>query len=144
MSPPDPTPATGPTSAPDSIPARVRPGRTITGMSAVLLPYTADGTIDWPAVEAHIARTAAAGLTPAVNMDTGYVQLIDEPDQRRVLDIAAAVTGGRFVAGAYVPDRPGDPFDRAAYLKAAHDISQRGGTPVTLSLIHISEPTRPY
>ena len=45
-------------------------------MSAVLLPYTADGEIDWAAVEAHIARTAEAGLTPAVNMDTGYVQLL--------------------------------------------------------------------
>ena len=55
----------------------IRPGRTITGMSAVLVPYTADGAIDWATVEAHIARTRDAGLTPAVNMDTGYVQLLD-------------------------------------------------------------------
>ncbi len=56
--------------------ARIRPGRTITGMSAVLLPFTADGEIDWDATEAHIDRTVEAGLTPAVNMDTGYVQLL--------------------------------------------------------------------
>ena len=27
----------------------IRPGRTITGMSAVLLPFTDDGSIDWEA-----------------------------------------------------------------------------------------------
>jgi dihydrodipicolinate synthase/N-acetylneuraminate lyase len=108
----------------------LRPGRSITGMSAVLLPFTADGAVDWAATEAHIARTSAAGLTPAVNMDTGYVQLLDEPTRIRVLDLAAAVTGGRFVAGAYVADRPGDPFDLAAYLAACADIAERGGTPV--------------
>ena len=50
--------------------AQIRPGRTITGMSAVLLAFNADGEIDWAATEAHIMRTAEAGLTPAVNMDT--------------------------------------------------------------------------
>ena len=61
----------------------IRPGRAITGMSAVLLPYTVDGEIDWPNVEAHIARTHDAGLTPAVNMDTGYVQLLAPADASR-------------------------------------------------------------
>lgn len=110
--------------------ARVRPGRSITGMSAVLVPYTSDGTIDWPAVEAHVARTAAAGLTPAVNMDTGYVQLLADDAKHRVLDIAASVTGGDFVAGAYVADEPGAPFDHAGYAAAARAIADRGGTPV--------------
>ena len=68
----DPVMATG-----VDVTAQLRPGRAITGMSAVLLPYTAAGAIDWADVEAHVARTAAAGLTPAVNMDTGYVQLLD-------------------------------------------------------------------
>ncbi len=112
------------------VPARVRPRRTITGMSAVLLPHTADGAIDWPAVEAHIVRTTDAGLTPAVNMDTGYVQLLDAADKERVLDLAASLTGGTFVAGAYVPDEPGAPFARDAYLASATAIAQRGGTPV--------------
>src|SRR3954449_1196944 len=66
--------------------ARLRTGRRITGMSAVLLPYTADGAIDWANVEAHVARTHAAGLTPAVNMDTGYVQLLSPDERERVLD----------------------------------------------------------
>ena len=108
----------------------LRPRRTITGMSAVLVPYTADGAIDWAAVEAHIARTHAAGLTPAVNMDTGYVQLLAAPTQERVLDLAAAVTGGAFVAGAYVADAPGAPFDLDAYARRRDAIASRGGTPV--------------
>ncbi|QXC59393.1 dihydrodipicolinate synthase family protein [Aquihabitans sp. G128] len=113
--------------------ARIRPRRTITGMSAVLVPYTAEGAIDWKAVEAHVERTVAAGLTPAVNMDTGYVQLLAEADKERVLDVAAAVTGGDFVAGAYVADEPGDPsapLDLDGYHRAAAAITRRGGTPV--------------
>ena len=108
----------------------IRPKRTITGMSAVLVPYTADGTIDWGAVEAHIERTHAAGLTPAVNMDTGYVQLLAEPDKEHVLDLAAAVTGGEFVAGAYVADALGARFDLDAYRRAVDAIATRSGTPV--------------
>jgi dihydrodipicolinate synthase/N-acetylneuraminate lyase len=114
----------------EAVVGRIRPRRTITGMSAVLLPFTADGEIEWPAVEAHIARTRDAGLTPAVNMDTGYVQLLDDATKARVLDLAAEVTGGDFVAGAHVPDGPGDAYDDAAYRKAAEAIAGRGGTPV--------------
>ncbi|CAN5611966.1 dihydrodipicolinate synthase family protein [soil metagenome] len=110
--------------------SRIRPGRAITGMSAVLVPYTADGAIDWPAVEAHVARTVAAGLTPAVNMDTGYVQLLAEADKARVLDLTAAVTTGDFVAGAYVADGPGAPIDLDGYHRAAAAVTARGGTPV--------------
>jgi dihydrodipicolinate synthase/N-acetylneuraminate lyase len=110
--------------------ARIRPGRTITGMSAVLLAFTVDGTIDWDSTEAHIARTIEAGLTPAVNMDTGYVQLLDGADQLDVLAVAAAVSGGDFVAGAYVADRPDAVFDLDGYLAACESISSHGGTPV--------------
>lgn len=109
---------------------RIRPNRRITGMSAVLVPYTTGGAIDWDAVEAHLGRTRDAGLVPAVNMDTGYVQLLAEDDKERVLDLAAKVTGGEFVAGAYVPDGPGDGFDLDGYLRAAEAIASRGGTPV--------------
>lgn len=112
------------------ITARLRPGRVITGMSAVLVPYTADREIDWAAVEAHIAHTHAAGLTPAVNMDTGYVQLLAEADKECVLDLAVAVTNGAFAAGAYVADESGAPFDLDTYLRACDAITRRGGTPV--------------
>lgn len=112
------------------VPSRIRRRRTINGMSAVLLPHTSDHAIDWPAVEAHVARTVHAGLTPAVNMDTGYVQLLDDADRRHVLDLTADITGGHFVAGAYVADRPGDPFDLDRYAEATGAVARRGGTPV--------------
>lgn len=99
-------------------------------MSAVLLALTPDGDIDWVATEAHVTRTVDAGLIPAVNMDTGYVQLLDQSDKLRVLDLAAEVTGGRFVAGAYVADSAGSSFDLAGYVSASMTIAERGGTPV--------------
>jgi dihydrodipicolinate synthase/N-acetylneuraminate lyase len=110
---------------------RVQPGRRPTGVSAVLVPHTAGGDIDWAALEAHIARTAAAGLTPAVNMDTGYVQLLDDATKRRVLDLASDTTGRSFVAGAHVRDDPGAEFDLGEHVAVAEEIAARGGTPVT-------------
>ena len=97
-------------------------------MAAVLLPFSASGEIDWSSAEALIARTLESGLTPAVNMDTGYVQMLDEPSKHRVLDIAAEA--GTFVAGAFVDDTEGDSLNLDAYLAAATEIARRGGTPV--------------
>lgn len=114
----------------DDIPSRIRPGRTIAGHSAVLVPFTADGAIDWPAVEAHIARTVDAGLTPAVNMDTGYVQILTPADRERVLELATSIAPGGFVAGAFVADGPGAAFDLDAHRAAASAVTRRGGTPV--------------
>src|SRR5205814_1264265 len=111
----------------------LRPRRPITGMSAILLPFTEAGDIDWPGFDAHVARTAAAGLVPAVNMDTGFVNLLDEPTKRVVLDRTRAVlSGGKFVAGAFVGDKPGDRFDGDAYARAVTDIVERGGTSVVV------------
>jgi dihydrodipicolinate synthase/N-acetylneuraminate lyase len=111
--------------------AMIRPRRKITGMSAILLPFTATGDIDWPGFDSHLLRTADAGLTPAVNMDTGYVNLLDDATKLAVLDRTRGVLGGRaFVAGAFVADQPGAPFAEEKYLRAMADIEERGGTPV--------------
>jgi dihydrodipicolinate synthase/N-acetylneuraminate lyase len=111
----------------------LRPRRRITGMSAVLLPFTAGGAIDWPGFAAHVARTADAGLTPAVNMDTGYVNLLDDATRVQVLEQTRAVMTGRpFVAGAFVGDEPGSDFDRDAYLRQIDAIQGRDGTPVII------------
>ena len=109
---------------------QILPGRTITGMSAILLPHLDSTTVDWGSLDTHIARTHEAGLTPAVNMDTGYVQLLDPDSRVQVLDRAEAITGGDFVAGAFVADEPGAEFDLDAYLRAADEITARGGLPV--------------
>src|SRR5258708_14983138 len=81
--------------------AAIRLGRTITGISAILLPFNDDQQIDWDGFCQHVARTAAAGLVPAVNMDTGYVNLLDEATQQQVLNCTReTLSGGEFVAGA--------------------------------------------
>ncbi len=99
-------------------------------MSAVLLPHMPDRTIDWIGFETLVANTVEAGLKPAVNMDTGFVQLLEPEVVTEVLDRTSAIADGDFVAGAFVPDVPGDSFDLAAYEAEAEAISSRGGTPV--------------
>ena len=100
-------------------------------MSAVLLPFLAPGEIDWPSFEQHVARTCDSGLVPAVNMDTGYVHLLDDATRLAVLNRTQVVTDGRmFVAGAFVKDNPGDRFAGDTYVARINEIQQRGGTPI--------------
>lgn len=109
----------------------LRPRRKITGISAILLPFTEDGAVDWDGLCAHVVRTADAGLTPALNMDTGYANLIDEAMRQSVLAQAQAALGGRpFAAGAFVGDAPGSTFDERAYLTQIDVIQRHGGTPI--------------
>jgi dihydrodipicolinate synthase/N-acetylneuraminate lyase len=107
----------------------VRRRRPITGMSAVLLPFTDGGDIDWPGFEAHLARTVAAGLVPAVNMDTGFGPVLDPADRSRALAIAAA-HADQWIAGAHVTDEPGTAFAGDAYARACDEIADSGGVPI--------------
>ena len=87
-------------------------------MSAILLPFSDARTIDWAGFDAHVCRTADAGLIPAVNMDTGYVHLLDERTKQDVLTRTQSLLGGqRFVAGA---------FDASGAVAVA----EHGGMPV--------------
>jgi dihydrodipicolinate synthase/N-acetylneuraminate lyase len=105
--------------------------RTPLGMSAVLLPFTVDGAVDWEGFDSLLARTVEAGLVPAVNMDTGYVQLLDDATRGRVLERAARHAGpAGFAAGAYVTDTAGATFDVDAHLRAMERVRTAGGTPV--------------
>ena len=109
----------------------IRRKRRIEGSSAILLPFHANGDIDWVGFTAHVRRTVAAGLAPAVNMDTGFGNLIDDTIRRKALQITQAEAGGKwFVAGAFVLDQPGAAFDLAAYARQIDLIQQYGGTPV--------------
>jgi len=109
----------------------LRPRRKIEGISAVLLPLTESGDVDWPAFTNHLHRTAEAGLTPAVNMDTGYINLIDSRTRMEVLRrTRETLAAERFVAGAYVGDQPGDAFAADIYKKRIDEIQEFGGTPV--------------
>jgi len=111
--------------------AKLKARRRISGISAILLPFTAENTVDWAGFDAHLLRTADAGLTPAVNMDTGYVNLLDDTTRLAVLQRTREVLGNRaFVAGAFVGDRPGDAFDRDGYRRRIDEIQMAGATPV--------------
>lgn len=108
---------------------RLRAGRRVHGIAAALLPYTPEGSIDWAAFEGHVARTRAAGLDVAVNMDTGFGDLLSASEREEVLTAARGVLGAgvRFYAGAFALGAA-DPL--AAYRDAAAAIESRGGTPV--------------
>jgi dihydrodipicolinate synthase/N-acetylneuraminate lyase len=107
----------------------IRRGRKITGMSAILLPFTADGAIDWMDFRAQYERTLTAGLVPAVNMDTGFGPVLAREDRQRVLLIASQ-SGMPFLAAAHVTDAPGARFALDAYRQEFDRISVAGGAPI--------------
>ena len=135
------------TTAPPIAPAALlRPRRKIRGMSAILLPFRSDLSVDWDAFAAHVARTHAAGIAPAVNMDTGYVQLID--DAKGVTVAAASSLEKEFkggtksedaaIVGKLIAERAKKAgvsdvvFDRGGYIfhgrvKALADAAREGG-----------------
>jgi dihydrodipicolinate synthase/N-acetylneuraminate lyase len=109
----------------------LRPRRTVTGMSAVLLPYSDPRTPDLDGLRAHLERTQEAGLVPALNMDTGYGPTLDDEQRVTVLELArSACAGAEFVAGAHVDDSPGDALDLDRYRRQVELIAGHGGTPI--------------
>ena len=116
----------------DAASVRIPPlqyGRRPDGISAVLLPFTTRDAPDWNGFRHLLDRTWAAGLAPAVNMDTGYVHLLTPIERQRVLDETSDVAAGRrFVAGAFIEGLDGDPD--ALYLCEVESIRRHGGTPI--------------
>lgn len=118
----------------------LRPRRTITGISAILLPYNNDTSVDWAGFEQTLEDTVAAGLIPAVNMDTGYAGLIDEATRLEVLQRTNAVTSGlEFVAGVFIGDSPGQMFDADAYRHGIEEVESANGTPILFQSFGLSE-----
>jgi dihydrodipicolinate synthase/N-acetylneuraminate lyase len=109
----------------------LKPRRRPWGISAILLPFQEDGSIDWVGFRGHVERTLAAGLAPAINMDTGFGNLIDSETKHQALAITREAAGSReFVSGAFVGDQPGAVFDADAYIRVMDQIQHFGGTPV--------------
>jgi dihydrodipicolinate synthase/N-acetylneuraminate lyase len=108
---------------------RLAPGRRPHGIVALLLPYTQEGRIDWAGFERLAARARAAGLDVAVNMDTGFGDLLSPPEREAVLDAARSALGPGFPfwAGAFAD---ADPEPRVAYRAAVAAIAARGARPV--------------
>ncbi len=103
--------------------------RPVHGIAAVLLPYLGTGEIDWESFERQLVFTRDAGLDCAVNMDTGFGDLLSPAERSAVLDAAreALGPGTRFYAGAYADAAP-DPAD--GYAESIAQIERRGATPV--------------
>jgi len=121
----------------------ILPNRTITGCSAVLLPFTDAQAIDWVGFRNLVAETARCGLIPAVNMDTGYGNLLTLAERRQVLEETRAVVGpsGKFAAGAFVPDGPGASFNFDGYMKSIAPILELRGTPVIVQSFGLTGQT---
>lgn len=110
----------------------IRPGRRITGMSAVLLPF-ADGAPDLASLTELVGRTVEAGLAPAVNMDTGYGNLLSPEQRSTVLAATVAAAGDSMViAGAWVDDQPGAAWDPTAQAAAVEAVAAAGAVPVVV------------
>ena len=119
------------TTCPSHPASLIRYRRRIHGASAVLLPFCETGAPDWGGFESHLARTLEAGLTPAINMDTGFVNLIDEPLRREVCGHAATICAGReLYCGVYVADSPGSPLDTDTYRRGIATALSSGAVPV--------------
>ena len=86
--------------------------------------------MDWASFEALLGSTVKAGLVPAVNMDTGFVQLLDDNTRAQVLAAAEHIAGPGFLAGAHVDDAPGDRYDPTLTSTAIGTIVEHGGVPV--------------
>ncbi len=109
---------------------RIRPGRTIHGIAAALLPFRTDGSIAEEDFQRHLQATHAAGLVNAVNMDTGYANVLSEEEKERVLrlTVEALGEGTEFVAGAFIERREGDVV--ALCRREMDRITSHGGTPI--------------
>src|SRR5215210_6884310 len=89
---------------------RLRPRRRVEGIAAALLPYDRDGRVAVEAFQQNLRATHDAGLRVAVNMDTGYVNLLNEGEKLDVLRWTREALGAGvpFVAGAYIEGLDGD------------------------------------
>ena len=110
---------------------REQPGRTVKGHSAVLLPILG-GQVDWQSFEKLLVATVESGIIPAVNMDTGYVQILTPETVQLVLTRTREILGPDqpFVAGAFVDDRPEDDFNADAYHRHIDAISREHALPI--------------
>ena len=114
----------------EAIEQRKKMKRKVEGISAALLPYETDGRVAVGAFQKHLLATHAAGLTNAVNMDTGYVNYLGDAEKLEVLRWTREALGAGvpFVAGAYIEGQEGDVV--ALYRKQMDSIVEHGGIPI--------------
>lgn len=110
---------------------RQRPGRKIHGIAAALLPYEPDGKIAVDAFVRQLISTQQAGLMNAVNMDTGYVNYLNDAEKRDVLGWTrqALGPGVPFVAGVYIENETAEEIV-ALYRRQMDAIVHFDGIPI--------------
>ncbi|MCM8534579.1 MAG: dihydrodipicolinate synthase family protein [Lentisphaeraceae bacterium] len=118
----------------------IKYNRKITGYSAILLPFNEDGSIDWAGFTNHVKRTSDAGLTPTINMDTGYGNLITYEIREEALKRSREVLGkGSVASGVFVGDKPGASFNYEEYARGIEQILRFAGEPVIFQSYGLTE-----
>jgi len=113
---------------------RPRKHRKVQGIAAALLPFESDGRVAVEAFQEHLAFTHRAGLENAVNMDTGYVNLLSDAEKMSVLQWTREALGKDvpFVAGVYIEGQTGRIAE--LYRKQMDAIAGFGGTPILFQI----------
>jgi len=115
----------------DELLARQKTRRKVQGIAAALLPYEVDGRIAVEAFSQQLISTHRAGLMNAVNMDTGYVNYLNDTEKQEVLSWTREALGNGipFVAGAYIEHLAGDDIV-SLYRQQIDTIVRFGGIPI--------------
>jgi dihydrodipicolinate synthase/N-acetylneuraminate lyase len=102
----------------------------VQGIAASVLPYEANGKVAVEAFQKHLQATQQAGLMNAVNMDTGFVNFLNEEEQSDVLTWTREALGRdvSFVAGAYIEGQKGDLV--SLYRRQLDAITASGAIPI--------------
>src|ERR1700688_730662 len=118
------------------------PFRKVQGIAAALLPYAPDGRVSAEAFQRQLADTQRVGLMNAVNMDTGYVNYLNDAERQEVLGWTRDALGKAvpFVAGAYIEGQSGDIV--SLYRRQIDTIASYGATPIVFqtSRLHGKTP----
>src|SRR5271167_539550 len=112
--------------------------REVQGIAAALLPYETNGQVAVVAFQRHLASTHRAGLMNAVNMDTGYVNYLNDPEKQEVLSWTREALGNgiSFVAGAYIEHLGGDDIV-SLYRQQIDSIVRFGGIPILFQSVRL-------
>ena len=110
---------------------RITPGRKIAGVCAVFLPLNAEDKIDLNSFMRLLNQVILSDLTPAINLDSGFVNHLTYQEKSDVLLCAHEVLSNKpFFAGATIEGEIGDAI--TLYSREAEIIQKHGGTPILL------------